>query len=484
MERRVSVLTDGAEKICRRLLAAGYECYLVGGSVRDRLLGRPEADLDLTTNARPADVLRIFPGSHYPNRFGTVLVDLARHQYEVTTYRGEGRYSDHRHPDEIAFVDRLEDDLQRRDFTINAMAMDAAGAIIDPFDGRADLARRLIRAVGDPAERLAEDPLRMMRAVRLATQLGFRIERRTEAAIRADAPLLAMISRERVRDELLKLLSARNPARGIEMLRRLDLIAVVLPSLAAEATYAHALRSLRRTRGDPLLRLAALLHGLEDAEGPALTPGAGRAALTPGPSPKAGQGEIRPFPLSLAGEGEGEGEIQQAAGGEERALIPDPSHNPVRRETERRALRRELEGLRLSNADRQRVERLIEAIPLVPAHLPATPAAARRLLSACGSQLPDVLRLVEAHRLGRGDSRASANLAQLRQLRRLAAAARRRGDPLSAGDLAVTGDDLIRGLGLPPGPRIGALLRLLLDRVLEDPSLNDRGVLLRLAADL
>src|SRR6476620_4770970 len=162
---------SAALPVFRRLIDAGFECYLVGGSVRDLLLGRPGADLDFTTNARPDDLQRLFKRSHYPNRFGTVLVPAGPHVHEITTFRGEGRYSDHRHPDEIAFVDRLEDDLQRRDFTINAMAMNEVGQIVDLYRGREDLQRGLIRAVGDPAERLSEDPLLMMRAGRFAAHL-------------------------------------------------------------------------------------------------------------------------------------------------------------------------------------------------------------------------------------------------------------------------------------------------------------------------
>src|SRR6266567_579373 len=313
-------LPAGSERIVRTLRGAGYECYLVGGSVRDLLLGRPSVDVDFTTNARPLELQRLFPRSHYENRFGTVLVRSGGRYREVTTYRGEGRYSDHRHPDEIRFVDRLEEDLQRRDFTVNAMAMDDSGHVIDPFGGRADLDAQLIRAVGNPAERLAEDPLRMMRAVRLAVQLNFSIEPSTAATIRRDSALLAMISRERIRDELLKILACDRAATGIELLNELGLLPDVLPELAptrqsiieafsppgkagalGEDGYRHAIETLRNCRGDPLVRLAALLHVLTEGRSEGQRDGDARSGTASNS-------------LSLAGEGGGEGEPQAPAG--------------------------------------------------------------------------------------------------------------------------------------------------------------------------
>lgn len=417
---------EGAARVFHTLHAAGHECYLVGGAVRDRLLGRSGGDLDFATNARPAEVLRLFRRSHYPNSFGTVLVLVNGTTYEVTTYRGEGRYSDHRHPDAVAFVDRIEDDLMRRDFTINAMAMDVNGRIVDPFGGEADLRRRLIRAVGDPAERLAEDPLRMMRAARLATRLCFTIEERTWQAIVEHAALLALISRERVRDELLKTLATAHPLTGIDFLDHLALLPDILPPLAAARRdnrapqeefdlFQHALQSLRACPR-PDLRLAALLHPLiED-------------------------------------------------GGDAGALIEL------------------LKRLRLSGAEQERLTRLMMGIADVPPEIEASAVTARRLLSVHGERLPDLLRLVEAHRRGLGRSPGNINIGRLRTLARLAREAERTRQPLTLADLALTGADLMQHLGLQPGPRLGALLRRLLARVLDDPALNERTRLLELAA--
>ena len=472
-------LPPGSDSIVRTLRGAGYECYLVGGSVRDLLLGRRGVDMDFTTNARPPELQRLFPRSHYENRFGTVLVRAGGKYHEVTTYRGEGRYSDHRHPDEIRFVDRLEEDLQRRDFTINAMAMDEDGRLVDPFGGRGDLDARLLRAVGDPAERLSEDPLRMMRAVRLAVQLDFTIEPHTAEAIRRDCPLLAVISRERVRDELLKILASERPTAGIELLGNLGLLSDVLPGLAATRTpqvtpaatgYNHALQTLAHCQCDALLRLAALLHVLDEPQRllPALFPsGEGTA-----PAPSVGARFIAPAshtevqtagdPFTRAGEGRGEGETRAAA---------EPRAAP--------SLARELARLRLSNAEADRERRLVAALPLLPRDLPANERSARRLLSALGELFPDVLRLAEAHR--RAGAPQSANLRRLGDLRRLAARVEREHQPFTLAGLALNGDDLVHELGIPPGPHIGELLKQLLDRVLDDPSLNEREMLLAIA---
>jgi tRNA nucleotidyltransferase (CCA-adding enzyme) len=409
-------LPSGSRRIFQSLREAGFDCYLVGGWVRDQLLGRDGDELDFTTNARPADLLRIFRGSHYENRFGTVLVRSGGRYHEVTTYRGEGRYSDHRHPDEIRFVDTLAEDLQRRDFTINAMAIDERGEIADPFGGRADLAARLVRAVGDPAERLAEDPLRMMRAARLAVQLDLTIEPQTAAAIRRDAPMLAMISRERVRDELLKILASERPVAGIELLDDLRLLPAVLPDLAnifrdSAESRRHALGTLANTSGDTLVRLAALLHVLAE--------------------PKSGEVES------------------------------------------------DLAGLRLPNVESARVRKLIAGLAALPAE--ADEAAARRLLNRLGGDAEAVLALAEACAGAGGMSRPS--LGTLAGLTRLVEKVRGEQQPYTLAALAIDGNDLMRDLGLPPGPGLGRLLALLLDRVLDDPSVNDRGTLLAIARD-
>src|SRR3989344_4387237 len=169
------------QSVIEKLTQANYEAYIVGGCVRDLLMGKTPKDWDVTTNAKPGEIQKIFVDSFYENKFGTVGVkteseDETLKVIEVTTYRTESGYADKRHPDEVEFAEKLEDDLQRRDFTINAIAMDGSGKVIDPYHGQEDIKNKIIRAVGEPEERFTEDALRMMRAVRFAATLGFTIE--------------------------------------------------------------------------------------------------------------------------------------------------------------------------------------------------------------------------------------------------------------------------------------------------------------------
>ncbi len=199
---------ESARNIIRFLVDKGYEAYLVGGFVRDHLLGLPTADIDITTNAKPEKVMEIFPGTRATGlRFGTVTVMSGKQKFEVTTFRTEGEYLNHRHPGKVTFSDSLEQDLERRDFTINAMAMDIEGKIIDCFSGKEDLDRRMIRAIGDPVERFHEDALRILRAFRFVAKLDFDIEADTFKAINANRNLLGEIANERIMQEIKKIIA-------------------------------------------------------------------------------------------------------------------------------------------------------------------------------------------------------------------------------------------------------------------------------------
>ena len=259
----------------------GFEIYLVGGSVRDRLLGRPSKDLDLTTPARPDDIKRLLrqakPDSVYEvgARFGTIGAVFGDLNVEVTTYRAEWYPEDSSRYPEVEFGDSLQDDLARRDFTINAIAQDiGTGKITDPHGGTADLAKRTIRAVGSPTDRFAEDPLRMLRGVRLATQLRFEIDPKTAAAIKDGASRLQFISAERIRDELIHVLVSDQPGAGIARMFELGLIRFIIPELVDLASteqddrhqhkdvLTHTLRVLAGVPANPPVRLAALLHDI------------------------------------------------------------------------------------------------------------------------------------------------------------------------------------------------------------------------------
>ncbi|MED4581375.1 CCA tRNA nucleotidyltransferase [Brevibacillus choshinensis] len=212
--------------VLQTLETNGFEAYFVGGCVRDWLLGRPVHDIDICTNAHPGDVIRLFP-DHVPTglKHGTVSVKKDGFLFEVTTYRTEGKYEDYRRPSDVQFVNELRLDLERRDFTMNAMAMDLQNELQDPFNGRGDLSERLVRAVGVPAERFQEDALRLLRAVRFAAQLGFAIEPKTLAAMKVTAPYLSHIAVERVRDELNKTLDSEAPQTGCRLLIETKLFA-------------------------------------------------------------------------------------------------------------------------------------------------------------------------------------------------------------------------------------------------------------------
>ena len=251
-----------AAQALERLERAGFEAYIVGGCVRDALMGRTPGDYDITTSARPEEVLACFGGERtIPTgiRHGTVTVVLEGMPLEITTYRADGEYTDHRRPDSVAFSRELRDDLCRRDFTINAMAYSPSCGLVDMYAGRADIARRVVRCVGDPARRFGEDALRMLRAVRFAATLDFAIDADTLRALDARTGDIAYVARERVFAELNKAVCAAAPQRAFRAGERLVTAALGLDSIAE---YAEALERMALAPAEPALRWAALLGGL------------------------------------------------------------------------------------------------------------------------------------------------------------------------------------------------------------------------------
>jgi len=444
-------------ELCRALRRAGHEAWLVGGAVRDLLRGREAHDFDIATSARPDEVARVFGRKRtIPTGAAhgtvTVLLDkelaarlgLAHHGgVEVTTFRGEGAYSDGRHPDSVEFVSDLVEDLRRRDFTINALALDAdAARLEDPFGGSGDLEAGILRAVGEASQRFAEDGLRVMRAVRFAAQLGFRLDPETEAAIPGALPVFRKVSAERVRDELLKLLGAPRPSVGLRLMERTGLLAEVLPELRegigfpqnrfhAHDVWEHTLATVDETRADPVVRLAALLH---DVAKP-------RTAAPKEDAP----GEHTFYRHDLVG-----AEMADAIG----------------------------RRLRLSNEERARV------VALVGHHMfwyspEWTDGAVRRFIGKVGPELlPDLFALREGDVRGRG--RGEDPGVELDELKRRIEAEIVAERALKITDLAVGGGDVMRVLGVRPGPIVGEVLRRLLERVLDDPALNEREALERL----
>ena len=263
--------------LLRTLWSGGHAAYVVGGSLRDAFLGRVAEDWDLATSALPEQIVELIPEAVYENRFGTVAVRSDGKPYEITTFRSDHDYADHRRPHRVEFGTSLEADLARRDFTVNAIAWGAEGAheptLVDPFGGRDDVGARTLRAVGEPLRRFEEDALRMIRAVRLATTLDFAIESATLAAIRAQAPLVSHLSGERIAAEIGRLLAAPRPSVGLRLLAETGLLGHVSAELAAQRGIAqnkiqgedmwdHTLRTVDAAIPHPIVRLAALVHDI------------------------------------------------------------------------------------------------------------------------------------------------------------------------------------------------------------------------------
>ncbi len=427
-----SAVPVGASRIREILRDGGYRAVFVGGCVRDTLLGRQAVDWDVGTSAPPEEMLRLF-SSHQVRalptglRHGTVTALWADQRYEVTTFREDAAYSDGRRPDTVRFTDSLTRDLGRRDFTINAMAWEPESGLIDPFGGQADLQAGQIRAVGDPAQRFAEDALRMMRAVRLAGQLGFAIEEKTQQGIRTHAPALGRISAERIAGEWVRTAVSSHP-EALYLYHQLGLYAVFLPEL--EACFAlptgsgrsigeHCIDVTARTPPTVILRIAALLHDVARIPDPG-----------PGPDDHAARS----------------------------ATVAD------------RVLRR----LRFATRDRERI------VWLIRAHddpIPATPAAARRLLAASGpARWEEWLAIVRADLLANHPDGLTARLEQLTRVAGWIRDSLRRKEPYAIAQLAVDGHDA-QQMGFS-GQSVGDVLGRLLEQVLIHPSLNTRESLL------
>lgn len=428
------------------LVADGHEAALVGGCVRDLVRGEPPGDWDVATAAPVQRVVDLFPGSHVENRFGTVTVRRSGLQMQVTPYRLESAYRDHRRPSDVRFGGDIEDDLGRRDFTVNAMAwMPAAGAspdgeLIDPYGGARDLADGVLRAVGRPEVRFEEDALRLLRAVRFATLLRLEIEPRTREAITALAGNARHLSGERVRDELTRILRAVDPppSHAFGLMEELGLLAVVLPELAQLRgipqgkplpgdAFDHSLRAADALPAhDPVLRLAGLLHDL----GKATTLADGHFI----------------------------------------------GHENVGANLARVVMQR----LRFARAEIDRVVHLVRQHMF--AYTPDwTDAAVRRFVLRVGrSSIEDLFAIRRADNAASGVVEPSeGGLGELTS--RIDAVSR--DAPLEAAQLAVHGDDLMTELGLPAGRRIGQLLQSLLEAVIDDPAANDRETLLALARE-
>lgn len=438
-------------EILKVLDDAGFEVAVVGGGVRDFLAGREIGDWDLATNAKPEEILKLFPNGFYHNRFGTVGVPVELRTgkdqiiVEVTTYRTEESYSDKRHPDKVAWGSSLEEDLARRDFTINAMALRfAQGKVsmtpVDPFGGQSDLKNKIIRAVGSADERFKEDALRMLRAIRFATTLGFDIEPETTKAIEQNAALISKISGERIRDEVFKIVLSQDPASGFFLTRKLGVLTVILPELDVCFSVeqkspkrhhiydvgTHCVMSLANCPSrDVITRFATLLHDIGKAKVAKIT-----------------EEGVRTF------------HNHEVAGARLATKIAERFH--------------------FSREERDKLFRLVRWHQFSVGEN-QTDRALRRFIKNVGLEnVEDMMDLRVGDRLGGGLQQPESWRLKLYRSRLKEVLKK----PFTVSDLKVNGQDVMEILKIKPGPKVGEVLSKLFEEVVDDAKKNNREYLL------
>ncbi|MCK4355054.1 CCA tRNA nucleotidyltransferase [Candidatus Parcubacteria bacterium] len=439
--------------VVEQLEKQGFEAYIVGGCVRDLLRGNSPKDWDIATSAKPDEIVKIFPDSYLDNNFGTVRVAVEDEDFqeiEITPFRVESKYSDKRHPDKIEWAETIEQDLGRRDFTVNAMAATPEASklkikreklkVIDLFEGQKDLENKVIRAVGDAEDRFQEDALRLARAVRFVATLGegWKIEAKTKKAIQKNSGLLNMVSRERVRDEFMKIIMSERAGEGIELLQELGLLKHIIPELEdcrgidqskhhIYNVYEHLVRSLKyavQKNYSKYVRLSALFHDIGK------------------PITKRGKGEDATF----------------------------YNHEIVGAKITARILQR----LRFSRKDIEKVVKLVRYHLFYYNVEEVGEASVRRLVRQVGIEnMEELLQLRFCDRIGSGVPKAEPY--KLRHLKYLIEKVRQ--DPISVKKLKLRGDDVIKILEIRQGPKVGAVLDILLGKVLEDPKKNTKEFL-------
>lgn len=437
------------EKILEKIAKSGFEVAIVGGAVRDLLNGKNPSDWDFATNAKPEEIQKLFKNSFYNNKFGTVGIPIDDETIiQITTYRSEEKYSDKRHPDVIKWGKSLAEDLKRRDFTINAMGLiyqrskikDQNLELVDPFDGQADLKNKLLRSVGDPNERFSEDALRLLRAIRFATILDFKIEPKTLAEIKKNADLLSKISGERIREELFKIIGSNKPADGIMLARDAGLLKIFLPEL--ENCFAVEQKSPKRHHifdvgthnvmslancpsSDTITRFATLLHDI------------GKAKVA-----KVTQEGVRTF------------YNHEVVGGRMVLLIA--------------------KRLQLSREQRDKLFKLVRFHQFT-VNENQTDKALRRFIRNIGvDYIEDMMDLRVGDRLGGGLQQPEGwRLKLFRQ--RLKEVMKK---PFTVKDLKIDGNDVMKTLNIKPGPEVGKILKALFEEVADDKVKNTKEYLI------
>lgn len=448
-------IPENAASILQTLQDNGYEAYVVGGCVRDMILGREPGDWDITTSAKPLQVKALFRRTIDTGiQHGTVTVMMGNEGYEVTTYRMDGEYEDHRHPKEVVFTPDLIEDLKRRDFTINAMAYNPQTGLIDAFDGMGDLERRCIRCVGEPEERFDEDALRMLRGIRFAGQLDFEVEERTLCAIAAKAPTLVHVSAERIRTELTKLLISGGSDRLLLTVQT-GLSRYFLPELDA---------MLQTPQNNPHHCYDVGRHSLE----------ALRQIHTLWQ--QAGLGKKEQVMLAYAA-------LLHDVAKPDCKTVDDEGidHFHSHPEEGARKARGILRRLKFDNDTVSMVTKLIryhdrrhENCLVNGVYSQKGKRAMRRLMNQAGRDtMPLLFLLQRADLLAQSDYMKEEKLAKLRAGERCYREIVQNREAVTVSDLAIGGRDLI-GLGMEPGPELGGMLHRLLELVMDDPEKNTK----------
>ncbi len=437
-------MPENANRIIHTLQNAGYEAYIVGGCVRDAVLNKEPDDWDITTSAKPQEVKALFNRTIDTGiAHGTVTVMFGKEGYEVTTYRVDGKYEDHRRPNSVTFTSNLIEDMKRRDFTINAMAYNDDEGIVDHFHGVEDLDAHVIRCVGEPSDRFDEDALRILRALRFSAQLDFEIDDRTKEAIRDRAKYLKDISAERIAVELTKLLMSDHPERLLTAYE-LGVTGIVLPEFDAmmetpqvnkHHSYnvgEHTIRVIQEVPKDKALRWAALLHDVAK------------------PATHTNDGQWDHF----------------------------YGHNEVGVDMARSVLKR----LKFDNATIDRVKRLVYWHDYGMGELPKL-RSFRKALNKMGADLfEDYTYIKRADILAQSDYHREDKLNNLENLKEYYKEIMDKQQCLTIKELAISGKELME-LGMKPGPQIGEVLKNLLDKVLDEPELNEREQLIKLVKE-
>lgn len=437
-------LPEKVNQIIHTLQQHGYEAYAVGGCVRDSILGRVPDDWDITTSATPLETKALFSRTFDTGiEHGTITVLIDKEAFEVTTYRVDGKYEDSRHPSEVTFTRCLQEDLLRRDFTINAMAYNDKEGLVDIFGGIEDLNQKMIRCVGNAKARFGEDALRILRAVRFAAQLGFEIEDETKKGIIELAPTLANISAERIQVELIKILVSPNPGM-LEMAYELGITKVIFPEFdemmatAQETPHhkynvgEHTLKAIQNVRPDKVLRLTMLFHDI-----------------------------AKPIMKTI----------------DENGVAHFKMHDVKGAELTKQILRR----LKFDNDTMNKVVKLVQYHDY---RMPAEPKNVRRAMNKIGEDLfPYYLEVRKADTLAQSEYLQEEKLQNIRDVKACYEEILEKKECVSLKTLAVTGSDLIAS-GMKPGKEIGAVLNKLLEYVIEHPEANTKETLLNLKETL